>query len=130
MNGGFGKLLRHANDILSQIFLVVFFIIMGAVPLTILVFGVSNFARAVTRRGTIVLQALAALLIWAFLTYVIVMILIVVIFSLPYPLSSADELKSTVVFIVATLIYAAAGAGLIVWTKRQAKLSQAPTPSG
>jgi hypothetical protein len=46
VNGGFGKPLRHANDILSQIFLVVFFIRMGVVPLTILVLAVLNFGYA------------------------------------------------------------------------------------
>jgi hypothetical protein len=104
---------------------VAFFVIMGAVPLSILVLAVLNFARALTRRVTIVLQALVALGLWIFLTYVIVMIFIVVVFSLPYPLSQADELKSTVVFIVACLIYAAAGGALIYWTKAQAKLSRA-----
>ena len=43
MNGGFGKLLRHANDILSQIFLVVFFVIMGAIPLNDSCVRRSNF---------------------------------------------------------------------------------------
>jgi hypothetical protein len=124
LNGRHWKLLRHANDIVSQIFIVIFFVVMGAVPLTILVLGTINFIRALTRRGTIVLQALAALAIWTFLTYVIIMILVVIIFSQPYPLSPANELKSTVVFIVGCLIYIAAGAGLIIWTKRQAKLSQ------
>lgn len=121
MNGGSNKLLRHANDIISQIFIVIFFVIMGAVPLTILVLGVINFIRALTRRGTIVLQVLAALVIWAFLTYLIVMALMILIFSLPYPLSQANELKSTAVFLVGCLIYTVVGAGLIIWTKRQAK---------
>lgn len=129
MNGGSNKLLRHANDIVSQIFIVIFFVIMGAIPLAVLVLGVLNFVRALTRRGTIVLQALAALAIWTFLTYVIIMILVVVIFSLPYPLSPANELKSTAVFIVACLIYTAAGAALIFWTKRQVSLSQAARSS-
>jgi hypothetical protein len=100
---------------------------MGAVPLTILVLGTINFIRALTRRGTIVLQILAALVIWAFLTYAIAMILIVIIFSMPYPLSPANEFKSTAVFLVGCFIYIAIGAGLVYWTKRQAKLS-GPAP--
>jgi len=103
---------------------VAFFVIMGGVPLTILVLAIINVARAVTRQITILLQALAALALWIFLTYVIVMIFIVVVFSLPYPLSPADELKSTTIFLVACLIYAAAGGALIFWTKAQAKLSR------
>ena len=117
------KLLRHANDIIAQIFLVIFFVLMGGIPLGILVLGTINFIRAATRRGTIALQALIALVVWTILTYALVMLFIVIIFSLPYPLSRADEIKSTVVFIVGCLIYAAVGAALIYWTKRQAALS-------
>ncbi|HEV7475804.1 MAG TPA: hypothetical protein VGN90_17240 [Pyrinomonadaceae bacterium] len=120
--------MSRANDIVAQIFLVVFFIIMAGIPLGILVLSIMNFVRAATRRGTIVLQALAAIAVWTILTYVLVMILIVVIFSLPYPLSRADELKSTAYFIVGCLGYSAVGAALIYWTKRQAALSVAVQP--
>lgn len=97
---------------------------MGGVPLVIVVLGIVNLARALTRRGTIILQVLASLAIWIFLTYIIVMIFIMVVFSLPYPLSTVDELKSNLGFLVATLIYAVVGAGLIFWTRAQAKLSR------
>jgi len=120
------KLLKEAHDIIGLVVLYAAFAIMAAVPLVILILGTYNFVRAATRRGTIVLQALAAIVIWIFLTYAIVMILIVIIFSLPYPLSPADELKSTVVFIIGCVIYSAAGAGLILWTRAQAKLSRVP----
>ena len=123
MNGD-SELLRHANDIISQIFIVIFFVIMGAIPLTILVLGVINFIRALTRRATIVLQAIAALAVWTFLTYLIVMVLMVLIFSQPYPLSPRNELKTTAVFIVGCFIYVATGAALVYWTKRRAILSQ------
>jgi hypothetical protein len=118
------KLLRQAHDIIGQVFLYAAFAIMAAVPLVILILGTYNFFRAATRRGTIVLQALTAISIWVFLTYAIVMILIVIIFSLPYPLSPSDELKSTVVFIIGCVIYSAAGAALILWTRAQARLSR------
>jgi hypothetical protein len=111
-------MLRHANDIIGQILFVVFFIIMGVIPLGILILGILNFVRAITRRGTIVLQALAALLIWAFLSYVLIMIFIMVVFS------QVGDLKTTAVVMVRCLIYAAAGAALIYWAKRQTKLSQ------
>lgn len=124
-------MLRHANDILGQILFVVFFILMGGVPLGILILGILNLVRSVTRQGTVVLQALASLLIWAFLSYVLIMIFIMVVFSLPYPLSPVDEWKSPAVFAVGCLVYAAAGAVLIYWTKRQAKLSRtAPGDTG
>jgi hypothetical protein len=117
-------LLRQAHDILGQILLYAFGLVMGGIPIGILVLGVLNFARAFTRRGTIVLQALAALVMWTFMTYAVVMIFIMVIFSLPYPLSRADEVKSTLLFLAGSLVYAAVGAALIYWTKRQAKLSR------
>ena len=125
----FWKLLRQANDIVGQVLLVFFFIVLGATPLTILILGIVNFVRAFTRRGTIILQALVALIVWLVLTYALVMIFIVVVFSLPYPLSAADELKGTGLFFVACLIYAAVGAALIYWTKVQARLSRATQSS-
>lgn len=118
-------MLNKANDIVGQILLVVFFGLMGAVPLSVLILGVINFIRAVTRKGTIVLQVLAAFAVWIMITYAIVMIFIVVIFSFKYPLSDADNLKSTAVVILGTVVYAAVGAALIYWTRRQAKLSAA-----
>ena len=114
---------KNITDIVGQVFLVVFFVLMGGIPLTILILGILNFVRATTRQVTIVLQALASILIWAFLTYAIVMIFIVVIYSFPYPLSPADELKTTGFFILGCFLYAAAGAALIYWTKRQRQLS-------
>ena len=116
-------MLNKANDIVGQILLVVFFVLMGGVPLAVLTLGVINSIRAVTRQGTIVLQVLAALAVWVFLTYAIAMIVIVIVFSFKYPLSTADNLKSTAVVIVGNVIYAAVGAALIYWTRRQAKLS-------
>jgi hypothetical protein len=116
-------LAKHANDIVAQVFIVIFFLLMGGVPLGILILGILNFVRAITRHVTIVLQVLAAIAIWVLLTYALVMIFIVVIYSLPYPLSPANEIKSTVIFILGCLFYAAAGAALIYWTKRQKELS-------
>jgi hypothetical protein len=119
----------RANDIIAQIFIVIFFVLMGGIPLAILILGTLNFVRAVTRHVTIVMQVFASILIWGFLTYAIVMIFIVVIYSVPYPLSRANELKTSGFFILGCLFYAAAGAALIYWTKRQRQLSS-PTEGG
>jgi hypothetical protein len=115
--------LRHANDIIGQILIVAFFVIMAATPLAILTLAIINFIRAITRRGTIVLQALVAIAAWTILTYALVMLFIVIVFSLPYPLSSMDELKSTGLFVICCAVYTVVGALLVYWTKRQAKLS-------
>lgn len=127
MIGNSDKLLRQANDIIGQVSLVVAFLIMTGLPLALLILGTINFARAVTRRGTIVLQVLTSIGIWIFLTYAIAMILIVIIFSIPYPLSPADELKSTAVFILGCVIYTVVSGALIFWTRAQAKLSRIHT---
>lgn len=116
-------MLNKANDIVGQILLVILFVVMVGVPLSILILGIINLIRAVTRKATIVLQVLAALAVWIFLTYAIVMIVMVIIFSFEYPLSDADNLKSTAVVVLGTIVYAVVGAALIYWTKRQAKLS-------
>ena len=118
-------MLNKANDIVGQILLVVFFILMGGVPLAILILGIINSVRAVGRWGTLVLQVLVAMAVWIVLTCAIVMICMVVIFSFKYPLSDADNLKSTAVVILGTVVYAVVGSALIYWTRRQAKLSAA-----
>ena len=64
MIGESDELLRQANDIIGQVFLVAAFFIMTGVPLAILLLGVVNFIRAANRRGTIVLQALTAIGVW------------------------------------------------------------------
>ena len=102
---------------------------MGATPLAILIIGTINFVRALSRRGTIVLQVLASLVLWIFLTYGIVLIFMMMVFNASYPSSTTDDWKMTGWFILAGLIYTIAGAALVYWTKRQAKLSRTPNTS-
>jgi len=97
---------------------------MGATPLTILLIGTINFARALSRRGTIVLQVLASLVLWILLTYGVVLIFMMMVFNATYPSSTIDDWKMTGWFLLAGLVYTIAGAALVYWTKRQAKLSQ------
>jgi len=120
--------LRHANDIIGEILLVAFFVIMAATPLAILTLAIINFIRAATRRATIVLQALVAVAAWTILTYVLFMLFMVIVFSFPYPLSGNDEFKSTGLFLLGCAVYTAIGALLVYWTKRQAKLSAHRNP--
>ena len=94
---------------------------MGATPLAILALGILNFVRDASRRAKIVLQAVGALAIWCFLTFVIVMIFFMTVFEYPAYRSQADQLKSTAIFTVGSLIYALVGAILVYWTKRQKK---------
>jgi phosphoglycerol transferase MdoB-like AlkP superfamily enzyme len=116
-------LFRQANDFLGTILLYAFAIIMGGIPLAILVLTIINLIRATSRRGTIVLQALASIVVWVLLTFVLIMVLMVTILTFNETPSQANEWKSTGVVILGTLIYVGVGAALVYWTKRQAALS-------
>ena len=102
----------------------VLFFVMCATPLSILILGIINFVRALSRRGTIVLQVLVSLILWIFLTYAVVLYFMMLVFSDKYPLTPAEEWKTTGWFTLGGLIYTLAGAALVYWTKRQARLSQ------
>ena len=114
---------HQVNEILGQILLIVFFAVAGAAPLVVLVLSILNFSRYAARRTAITLKALAALAIWACLTFILVMVFIMVVFQFPAYKSQANETTGTVIFTVGTLIYALAGAALIYWMKRQSKRS-------
>lgn len=114
-------MLKQANQLLGQIGEVVFFAVMIITPLVILVLGIVNFRRDQLRQGVIVLQAVAALAIWAILSFAILMIFFMTIFEYPAYRSQADNLKSTAIFVVGGLFYFLVGGVLIFWTKRQTK---------
>jgi hypothetical protein len=116
--------LRRLHDIVGQVILVALFLVMCATPLSILVLGVMNFVRAMSRRGTIVLQVLVSLILWIFLTYALVLVFMMLVFSVEYPVSPAQEWKTTGWFTLGGVIYALAGAALVYWTRRQAQLSR------
>ena len=101
---------------------------MGGTPLVIVVLGILNIVRNKLNRTTIVLQALAALAVWIFLTFAIVMIFFMTVFEYPAYRSRTDEIKSDAIFIVGTVIYFIVAGLLIYWTKRQSKRSQTPAP--
>ena len=112
---------RQAADILGQIFLVLFFAVMVITPLVILVLGIVNFRRDKLRQGVIILQAVAALAVWTILSFAMVMIFFMTVFEFPAYRSQADNLKSTVIFVVGGLVYFLVAGVLIFWTKRQTK---------
>jgi hypothetical protein len=115
--------LRQASGILGQILLIGLFVIAGVTPVIILVLSILNFTRYTARRTAITLRALAALAIWACLTFILIMVFIMVVFQFPSYVSQSNALIETVIFVVGALIYALTGGGLIYWMKRQSKLS-------
>jgi hypothetical protein len=113
--------LRQASDILGQILVIGFFVIAAVTPIMILVLSILNFTRYPARRTAITLKALAALAIWAGLTFLLIMVFIMVVFQFPSYVSQSNALIETVIFVVGALIYALVGGGLIFWMKRQSK---------
>jgi len=92
---------------------------MGVTPLVILVLGVLNFRRDKMRQAKSALQALGALAIWGFLTYVVVLIFIMTVYSYPVNASHDNDLKANAIYFGGCFIYFLAGGALIYWTKRQ-----------
>ena len=113
--------MRQASDILGQILVIGFFVIAAVTPIIILVLSILNFTRYPARRTAITLKALAALAIWAGLTFLLIMVFIMVVFQFPSYVSQSNALIETVIFVVGALIYALVGGGLIFWMKRQSK---------
>ena len=103
---------------------IAFFVVMCATPLAILILGIVNVVRIRLFRATVVVQALAALVIWTFLTFVIVMTFFMTVFEYPSYRSQADDLKSTIIFAGGEVIYFLTAAILVYWTWRQRKRSQ------
>jgi Na+/H+ antiporter NhaC len=112
---------RQVNDILGQILLVAFFAVMVITPLVILVLGIVNCRRDKMRQVKSVLQLLGALAIWIFLTFVIVMIFFMTVFSYPVNSSRSNELIANSIYFGGSFVYFLVGVVLIYWTKRQTK---------
>jgi hypothetical protein len=114
-------LFRPANDILGQILLVAFFAIMVITPLIILVLAIVNVQRDSLRLGKSILQAVGALAIWTCLSFVIVMIFFMTVFSYPINASPSNEMKANGIYVGGTLVYFIVSGALIYWTKSQTK---------
>jgi hypothetical protein len=114
-------LLRHANDILGQILVIAFFAIMVITPLIILTLGIVNLLRDTSKRGKSILQALGALAIWVGLSFAMVMVFFMTVFSYPGTGSPSNEMKANAIYIGGTFIYFIVSGALIYWTKSQTK---------
>jgi uncharacterized SAM-binding protein YcdF (DUF218 family) len=96
-------------------------VVMFGTPLVILLLGVLNFRRDSMRQARSALQALAALAIWAILTFIFVGVNLMLPFTAHYPATPADNVKFVVVALGGGLVYAVVCGALIFWTKRQTK---------
>ena len=114
-------MLRHVNDIVGQVLVLLFFAVMGITPLAVLVLGIVNLRRDKLHQGVMVLQAAAALAVWTILSIATVTIFIMITFEPPKYNSQPSEVLSNAIFIGGILIYFLVSAVLIFWTKRQTK---------
>lgn len=112
---------RQVSDIIGQILFVLFFAVMGITPLVILVLGIVNLRRDKLHQGVIILQAVAALAVWAILSFALVMIFFMTAFEYPAYKSQSNETISSAIIVGGILIYFLVSGVLIYWTKRQTK---------
>ena len=114
-------MLRNVNDILGQILILAFFTVMVITPLIILVLAFVNVRRDTMRQGKSILQAVGALVIWVCLSFVIVMIFFMTVFSYPVNESPSNEMKANAIYIGGIVVYFIVSGALIFWTKSQTK---------
>lgn len=114
-------MLRQINDFLGPILLILFAIIAGAIPIIILIFSVLNAVRRRVHWIIVVAKAFSALLAWLVLTYAVVLIFMMVVFSASGRTTTAQDLKMTGIFIVECVIYTLTGLGLIWWVRRNGR---------
>ncbi|MDX6444807.1 MAG: hypothetical protein QOH71_1881 [Blastocatellia bacterium] len=114
-------MLRHANDILGQILVIAFFAIMVTTPLIILTLGIVNLLRDTSKRGKSILQAVGALAIWVCISFAMVMVFFMTVFSYPGTGSPSNEMKANGIYIGGTFFYFIVSGALIYWTKSQTK---------
>ena len=106
----------RTSDVFGQISVLLFFAVMAITPLVILVLGIVNLTRDKLHQGVIILQAVAALAVWAILSFAIVMIFIMITFEPP-----TNKLLSEAIYVGGILIYFLVSAILIFWTRRMTK---------
>jgi amino acid transporter len=103
-------------DILSQVLVLLFFALMAITPLVIVVLGIVNLRRDKLHQGVIILQAVAALAVWAILSFVIFIVFMMVTFEPP-----TNKVLSEAIYTGGILIYFLVSAVLIFWTRRMTK---------
>jgi hypothetical protein len=110
-------------EIAGQITLYGFFFTACATPIAVLALSILRFIQAEQARYMFALKGLAALLIWGVLTFVVVSVFIMMVFSVSYDQASraAVDLKMTIVSALVCSIYALAGGGLVYWVQRRAR---------
>lgn len=108
------------EDFVGQLTLFTFMTIGVLLPVFVIVQSIINLLRAIDGRGTIVLKALVVLVLWTILTTIFTAIPIMYVFE---PGRGVDQATAnrriTIMTIVFTLIYLAAGLTFFYWVRPQ-----------
>ena len=109
-------------EIAGQIILYGFFFTACATPIAVLALSILRFIQAEQARYRFALKGLAALLIWGAVTFVVVFIFFMMVFSVPYDRASREavDLKMNLVFGLFCMIYALIAGVLLYWVQRRA----------
>jgi hypothetical protein len=103
------------------VLVLLFFAVMAITPLVILVLGILNLSRDKLHQGVIILQAVAALVVWTILSIAIVTIFVMVTFEPVTYKSQPNKALNDAVFVGGILIYFLVSTVLIFWTRRMTK---------
>ena len=101
--------------------MILFTAIAALTPIAVLIFAVMSFIRSISPRHLLIIKAIASLLIWGVLTFLIFLAMFMLVFTMydsPQNRASAD-LKMNLIPAFITLLYAVAGATLIYWVRHK-----------
>jgi glucan phosphoethanolaminetransferase (alkaline phosphatase superfamily) len=107
------------EEIIGQIILYTFTAFAVAFPLFVIVQSIFNFARASDGRGTIILKALVVLAIWAFISFVFVMITFMYVFEVNRLDNATASHHVTILTVVLTLVYIVLALVMGYWVRLQ-----------
>src|SRR5215212_10027547 len=107
------------EDFLGLVILYTFAAVGVAFPLYVIVRSVINFVRATDGRAAIVIKALVSLSVWGFLTLIFIFIPIMLVFEPGTTDRATADRRITIVTVVLTCIYIAAGLALGYWVRLQ-----------
>ena len=107
------------EDIIGLIILYTFAGVGVLFPLFVIVQSLINLVRARDGRGIIIIKALTVLAVWAVITSIFIFIPIMFVFEPGTTDRAAADRRITILSIVLTLIYIAAGLAMAYWVRLQ-----------
>lgn len=107
------------EDVLGYVILYTFAAVAILFPLFVIVQSIINFVRASDGLGSIIIKAVVALSVWAFLSFTFVLITFMYVFEVSGMENRTANLRMTILTIVLTIIYMAVALALGYWVRLQ-----------